>query len=150
MDTVRIHPAVSAVKFTLLIACMILAVGANAQDYRGEAVPLIGRHEPVELSRVRFLTFTFGHEGPMDMPLPTPPVAGREYFVEADVFGIESAETIRFELVDGAGRSLQPITMWKATDGADDGEFYGFVKVPNQPFNVAVSGTGVSGKGVSL
>ena len=120
---------------------------ASGQNYRGEALPVVQRVDPVEFSRLRFLTFTFGHEGPMDVPLRTPPVAGREYFVEADVFGISSASSIRFEIVDAAGRTLKTLTMWKASDGLDDGEFYGFVTVPNQPFRAAISGTTTSGAG---
>jgi len=119
----------------------------SAQNYRGEATPVVERVDPVEFSRLRFLTFAFGREGPMDVPLRTPPVAGREYFVEADVFGIDSASSVRFEIVDAAGRTLQTPTMWKASDGADDGEFYGFVKIPNQPFRAAISGINTSGSG---
>jgi hypothetical protein len=130
---------------TILTAGLVMASVANAQNYRGQAVPVVERRDPVELTRFRFLTFVFGHEGPMDTPLQSTPIVGREYFVEADVFGLESAATVRFELVDAAGRSLQTVTMWKANDGASDGEFYGFVKVPNQPFRAAVSGTGRSG-----
>src|SRR5215510_12188277 len=134
----------------LLVLSLVFGAVASAQSYRGEAIPVVQRVDPVEFLRLRFLTFAFGHEGPMDTPLSTPPVAGREYFVEADVFGIESAATIRFELVDAAGRSLQTLTMWKATDGSDDGEFYGFVTVPNQPFRVAASGSGRSGAAFRL
>src|SRR5262245_2630023 len=57
---------------------------AGAQDYRGEAVPVIERTDAVEFLRLNFLTFAFGREGPMDAPLRTPPVAGREYLVEVD------------------------------------------------------------------
>lgn len=81
----------------------------------------------------------------MDTPLSTPPIRGQEYFVEADIFGIESAASIRFELVDAAGRTLQVLTMWKASDGSTDGEFYGFVTVPSQPFRAAVTGTNRNG-----
>ena len=116
-----------------------------AQNYRGEAVPVAQRADPVEFSRLRFLTFVFGREGPMDAPLSTPPVMGREYFVEADVFGIESAANIRFELLGATGGGLQTLTMWKASDGATDGEFYGFVMVPRQPFRAVVTGTTKSG-----
>jgi hypothetical protein len=112
-----------------------------AQNYRGEALPVAQRADPVEFSRLRFLTFAFGREGPMDAPLSTPPVMGREYFVEADVFGIESAANIRFELLGATGSTLQTLTMWKASDGATDGEFYGFVTVPRQPFRAVVTGT---------
>src|SRR5262245_12069463 len=130
----------------LILVCLALAgTMVHAQNYRGEAVPVAERVDPVEFSRMRFLTFAFGREGPMDAPLPTPPVAGREYFVEADVFGIESASSIRFEIVDAAGRTLQTLTMWKASDGSTDGEFYGFVTAPTQPFRAAISGTNTSG-----
>lgn len=133
---------------SLLIVCLLLShadVGAQNNDYRGETVPVVGRTDPLEFSRLRFLTFTFGHEGPMDTPLNTPPVSGRQYFVEADVFGIESASSIRFEFVDTASRTLQTLTLWKASDASNDGEFYGFVTVPNQPFRAAMSGTSRSG-----
>ena len=129
----------------ILVGLALAGTVTNAQNYRGEAVPVVDRVDPVEFSRMRFLTFAFGREGPMDAPLPTPPVAGREYFVEADVFGVESASSIRFEIVDAAGRTLQTLTMWKASDGSADGEFYGFVTAPNQPFRAAVSGTNTSG-----
>jgi hypothetical protein len=134
------------IRSVLFFVGVILAGGAvNAQNYRGEAVPVVERANPIEFSRLRFLTFAFGREGPMDTPLRTPPVTGREYFVEADVFGIESATSIRFELVDGIGHPLQTLTMWKASDGSTDGEFYGFVRVPNQPFRAVVSGTNMAG-----
>src|SRR5262249_27079277 len=134
------------IRLLLLSICLTLsAVVADAQSYRGEAVPVIARSNPIEFSRLRFLTFVFGREGPMDTPLSTPPVAGREYFVEADVFGIESAASIRFQVVDASSRTLQTVTMWRASDSSDDGEFYGFVTVPNQPFRVSVSGTDTSG-----
>ena len=116
-----------------------------AQGFRGEAVPVVQRATAVGFSRLRFLTFVFGHEGPMDTPLASPPVMGREYFVEADLDGIESASSIRFELLDANGRFLQQLTMWKASDGSSDGEFYGFVTVPSQPFRAAISGTTITG-----
>lgn len=128
-----------------VLVALLFLTAAHAQSYRGEAVPVAQRADPVEFSRLRFLTFAFGREGPMDAPLPTPPVMGREYFVEADVFGIESAANIRFELLDATGRAMQTLTMWKASDGSTDGEFYGFVAVPTQPFRVAVVGTSTGG-----
>jgi hypothetical protein len=131
--------------FLICLCDLTAAASILAQNYSGEAVPVIERVEPIELSRLRFLTFAFGREGPMDAPLTTPPVAGREYFVEADVFGIETAASIRFEFVEASGRSLQALTMWKGSDASNDGEFYGFVTVPAVPFRVAISGTNVSG-----
>ncbi len=130
----------------IAILCVTLPCPVTlAQSFRGEAVPVAQRAAPVEFSRLRFLTFVFGHEGPMDAPLTSPPVMGREYFVEADLDGIESAASVRFELLDANGLSLQQLTMWKASDGSSDGEFYGFVTVPNQPFRAAIRGTTVNG-----
>src|SRR5262245_18522754 len=133
-------------RMCLLLSLLALVSSvARAQDYRGEAAPVVTRANPIEFSRFRFLTFVFGREGPMDTPLRAIPVAGREYFVEADVFGIESAASIRFELVDATGRSLQTLTMWKSSDGSSDGEFYGFVTVPGQPFRAVISGSSMNG-----
>ena len=112
MGTTRIRFSSPLSRMALLLSMLVFACSlAAAQDYRGEAVPAVERARPMEFSRLRFLTFAFGHEGPMDTPLRTTPIAGREYFVEADVFGIESAANIRFELVDASGRSLQTLTM---------------------------------------
>ena len=97
MDANRVRGCLGVVAVFALASSV-----ANAQNYRGEAIPVVQRIDPVEFTRLRFLTFAFGREGPMDAPLSTPPVAGREYFFEADIFGIESAATIRFELLDAA------------------------------------------------
>ena len=128
---------------TTVFLSLFFGLAVAAQDYRGEAIPKINHPDPIEFSRLRFLTFTFGHEGPMDMPLPTPPVSGREYFVEADILGMETVATIRFEFVDTTGRTVQTLNMW--TDSSTDGEFYGFVTVPSQPFRTAISGTTIDG-----
>jgi hypothetical protein len=130
----------------LLVGVLWLPGGAaSAQNYRGEAVPVVQRVDAVELIRVRLLTFAFGREGPMDTPLPTAPVAGREYFFEADVSGIESVATIRFELLNSSGMQLQTVTVWRDSDASDEGEFHGFVKLPSLPFRFAVSGSNTNG-----
>jgi len=131
--------------FIVILSSASTCMLTLAQGFRGEAVRVVQRIVPVEFSRLRFLTFVFGHEGPMDAPLASAPVMGREYFVEADLDGIESASSLRFELLDANGRTLQQLTMWKGSDGSSDGEFYGFVTVPNQPFRAAISGTTVTG-----
>jgi hypothetical protein len=78
----------------LLFACLaLMATAADAQNYRGEAVPVIQRVDPVEFLRLRFLTFAFGREGPMEAPLSTPPVAGREYLVDYSL-SISDTETV--------------------------------------------------------
>jgi len=131
--------------FIVIVCSASTCVLTLAQGFRGEAVPVVQRIVPVEFSRLRFLTFVFGREGPMDAPITSPPVMGREYFIEADLNGTEFVSSVRFELLDANGRSLQPVAMWKGSDSSTDGEFYGFVTVPNQPFRVAISGTTISG-----
>src|SRR5678816_2413930 len=74
LDGIWLEVGMDAVRL-LVIALVLAGSVANAQSYRGEAIPVVQRVDPVEFSRVRFLTFAFGHEGPMDAPLSTPPVA---------------------------------------------------------------------------
>jgi hypothetical protein len=131
-----------------VVCFAMLRALAMAQAYRGDAVPVMQRVSPVEFYGLRFLTAAFGREGPMDAPLPTPPVSGREYLVEADVSGVESVASLKFELLDANGRALRTLTMWRASDGSTDGEFHGFVTVPNQPFRVAVTGTTIDGAAI--
>ena len=77
-----------------VLLLVLLATVASAQTYQGEAIPVTQRVDPVEILQLRFLTFAFGREGPMDTPLATPPVAGNEYFFEADVFGIDQRSLV--------------------------------------------------------
>src|SRR5688572_27581159 len=87
-NRVKIGLRQSVFVFSSGILCLALMGGiARAQSYRGEALSVEQRAVPVEFSSLRFLTFAFGREGPMDVPLSTPPVMGREYFVEADLSG---------------------------------------------------------------
>ena len=133
--------------FALSSSILSLALGAIAlaQTYRGEVIPIAPRAAPIEFVSLRFLTFAFGREGPMDAPLQTQPVTGREYFVEANLSGVESALSVRFELIDINGHALQTVTMWSASDGITDGEFHGFVTVPDQPFRAVVTGDTTEG-----
>jgi len=136
------------IRFALLSGaiCLLLTNSQlRSQTAAGQAIPVVQRQDPAELIRMRFLTLVFGREGPMDAPLLTTPVTGREYFVEADLHGIESVASIRFVLVDTGGRELQSIPMWKSSDSSTDGEFYGLITVPSEPFRAAISGTGTNG-----
>lgn len=121
---------------------LLFAAGLAAQDYRGQVAPEPAARSAaaVEFNRFRFLVFSFGREGPSDIPLRGTPVQGREYFAEADLSGIGAAASVRFEVTDTAGRTLRTLTMWKATDSATDGEFHGFVNVPAQPFRIVAAG----------
>src|SRR6266851_2027440 len=132
------------------LAALLCATGLAlfAQDYRGEAVPrntAAPRASSISFSRFRLQSFAFGREGPTNVALRAAPVAGREYFAEADVYGIEGVASLRFELTDAAGRTLQTLAFWKSTDSSTDGEFFGFVTAPAQSFRVAAVGTALNG-----
>jgi len=131
-----------------IICVGLLVHQVLSQAFSGEAIPITQRIDATEFLRFRFLTLVFGREGPMDTPLTTAPVMGREYFVEADLHGIESASSVRFQLIDAAGRELDTIPVWKASDSFEDGEFNGFVTVPSQPFRVVVTGVAVNGASI--
>jgi hypothetical protein len=132
----------NVVAILIFVGAALAARPGQAQSYRGEAVPVVVRANSIEfLDDLEFLTLAYGHGGPMYAPLDTPPVMGREYFIEVDIFGIESAASIRFELVDSEGRSLQTLTLWKSSDDSSDGEFNGLMRVPDQPFRAVASGT---------
>jgi hypothetical protein len=131
-----------------VIPLMLTSSRAMSQIFAGEAIPVVQRTDPPQLLRFRFLALVFGREGPMDTALASAPVMGHEYLVEANLHGVESAASVRFQLIDMAGRELQTITMWKATDSSTEGDFYGIVTVPNQPFRAVVLGTATNGSAI--
>ncbi|MSV34839.1 MAG: hypothetical protein EXQ47_04480 [Bryobacterales bacterium] len=90
---------------------------------------------------MRFRTLALGREGPDYFPLKSTAVQGRQYLADARIDGIEGVAAVRFELTDAAGRALQLLSMWKATDSSTDGEFLGLVTIPGQPFRMAAVGT---------
>ncbi len=146
-----LHFGPNQIRFILLSAviCLVLThAPLRSQTFAGQALPVAQRQDPPQLLRMRFLTLVFGREGPMDTALLTTPVMAREYFVEADLHGIESVASIRFQFIDGGGRELQSIPMWKSSDSSTDGEFFGLVTVPSQPFRAAISGTGTNGSAI--
>jgi hypothetical protein len=106
---------------------------------------------PSRVSGVQFFSFEFqrpyfGREGPNFMRLDGQPSAGAEYFVKAELFRQEVVASAKFELVDEGGRAIQLLHMSKSDNSLDHGEYEGFVKVPAQPFRVAVSGRDLDGK----
>ena len=99
----------------------------------------------IELSGFEFLRAYFGREGPNFSGLEGEPSAGVEYLAEAELFGQEAAATAKFEMVDELGGVIQPLRFSKSSNSLDEGDFFGLVRVPPQPFRVKVSGTDVSG-----
>lgn len=121
----------------------VLSATLGAQDFRGEITPRAARGTPTAISfgRLRFRTLALGREGPGYFPLRSVAVQGHEYMADARIDGIEGVASIRFELIDAAGRALQPLTLWKQSDASDSGAFLGLVTIPRQPFRMAAAGT---------
>ena len=128
----------------LALLLVIATLPAAAQDFRGSVVPrntTPRSAKAIDFFALRFQSLTLGHEGPNYFGIEHPPVKGREYLVGAVVSGIDAIASLRFDLTDEIGSSVQPLVMWKADDSESDGRFYGFVSVPSHPFRFIVSGS---------
>jgi hypothetical protein len=106
---------------------------------------------PSRAKEIDFFTFEFqrpylGFEGPNFTRLAEEPSAGARYLVRADLFRQEAVATAKFELVDSGGRLIGLPHLSKRNTYLDDGNYDGFVKVPTQPFRVAVSGKDIYGQ----
>jgi len=104
------------------------------------------RVKDLQFSRFEFQLPYLGREGPNFTRLDGQPTAGAQYLVKAELFGQEVAATAKFELVDEVDRVIQLLHMSKSDNSLDHGAYAGFVKVPSQPFRVAVSGRDLDGK----
>jgi hypothetical protein len=104
------------------------------------------RARGVEFFSFEFQRTYFGREGPNFTRLEGQPSAGAQYLVKAELFRQEVVATAKFELVDKGGRVIQLLHLSKSDNSLDHGKYDGFVKVPSQPFHVAVSGRDLDGK----
>lgn len=136
----------------LLVLRTILCCGQSA-IFGDDAPRPVKRFtsDPSRARGVEFFSFEFqrpylGREGPNFTRLEGQPSAGAQYLVKAELFGQEEVATAKFELVDKGGRVIQLLHLSKSDNSLDDGEYDGFMKVPSQPFHVAVSGSDVDGK----
>ena len=104
------------------------------------------RAAEVTLFDFKFLRPYLGREGPNFTELDGEPSAGAQYLANAELFRQESVSTAKFELVDEAGSVIQLLHFFKQDNSLERGRFVGSVKVPRQPFRVAVSGMGIDGE----
>lgn len=77
------------------------------------------------------------------------PSRGAQYFVEAKLSPQEVIATAKFEAIDESGKVILLIGLFRVPAPDGDSEFYGLMRVPNQPFRVRVSGNGVDGASYS-
>ena len=132
----------SRAKLALLLA--VATLPTVAQNYQGAVVPRDSTPrsaKAIDFFVLEFQSQAWGREGPSLIAIETPPVKGREYFVEAEVSGIDAIASLRFDLTDEAGGSVTTPAMWKADDSESEGDFYGLVTVPSHPFRFVVSGS---------
>jgi DNA-binding winged helix-turn-helix (wHTH) protein len=151
-----ISRAVTATRFIfplLILVVQTLPCCGQSAVLRDDAAHPVERFtsDPSRVRGVQFFSFEFqrpyfGREGPNFTRLDGQPSAGAQYLVKADLFRQEVAATAKFELVDIGGRVIQLLPMSKSDNSLDHGEYAGFVKVPSQPFRVAVSGRDLHGK----
>lgn len=99
----------------------------------------------IEILRFDFLHPYLGYEGPNFTELEGEPSAGVDYLVEAQLFGVDAVVSARFDMIDEQGNVIQRLRFSKADNSLADGNFFGLVKVPFQPFRIKVSGTVVDG-----
>ena len=104
------------------------------------------RASEVAVMSFEFLRPYLGREGPNFTESDGEPSAGAQYLANAELYGQEAASTTKFELVDQRGNVIQLLHFFKQDNALERGRFVGSVKVPGQPFRVAVSGMGIDGQ----
>ncbi len=97
-----------------------------------------------------FQSIYFGREGPNYMSIKGEPSKGAQQLAKAELFGQEEVTTAKFELTDEAGNVLELLHFVKLSHSSSDGEYFGLVSVPTQPFRVRVSGKDTHGADFKL
>ncbi|MDQ3667683.1 MAG: hypothetical protein M3410_14145 [Acidobacteriota bacterium] len=140
---------ISLILLQSALACVGQTQGAQSVNHsRRDVKRHADRSSPggeIHFSSFAFLRSYLGREGPNFLGLEGEPSAGFDYLAKAELFGLESAATVKFEMVDARGRVIQPLGFSKSNNAVDDGEFVGLVKVPAQPFRIKVTGTHLRG-----
>lgn len=114
----------------LLLLLLLGALPCPAQSAGAGEAPLpVRRRAPSAGSNVECSGFEFqrpylGYEGPNFTALDGEPSAGARYLVKADLFWQEPPATVKFELVDAAGRSLGPLRLSKSDTSPEDGPYF--------------------------
>lgn len=104
------------------------------------------RAAEVSVLSFEFLRPYLGREGPNFTQSKVEPSAGAQYLANAELYRQEAVSTAKFELVDEGGNVIQLLHFFKQDNSIERGRFVGSVKIPGQPFRVAVSGMGIDGQ----
>lgn len=112
--------------------------------------PLINIAKPlsvaeIDVTDVDFLEPRFGHGGIDLVPLEGEPVAGKEYVVEARIYGENAMAHATFEVLDESGRAIQALAMGRKPEVWTP-RFLGMMTVPQKSFRIALSGEATDGR----
>ncbi len=93
-----------------------------------------------------FQQIYFGREGPNYIRIKGEPSQGAQQLAKAELFGHEAIATVRFEMLNQAGKLIQRLRLTKTSYRLSDGQYEGLINVPVQPFRVVVSGQDIHGR----
>ena len=94
----------------------------------------------IDFHSFEFQTIYFGREGPNYRSLRAEPSRAAQQLAKAEIFAQPAIGSIKFELINENGATLQLLYFVKTSHIASDGEYFGLVTVPEVPFRVKVSG----------
>ena len=124
-------------------------VSAFASTGKGHPVPRSSTARPsakdIVFHSFEFQTIYFGREGPNYKTLRSEPSRRAMQLAKAEIFGLPAISSIKFELVDESGATVQLLHFVRTSHVASDGEYFGLVNVPEVPFRVRASGDDIDG-----
>ena len=140
---------------SLAVAVLLTLACLSAEQSESSPVVSQRRSWPVEkisttVANIEFVDFDFeqfaiSRHGPTPFRIDDLPSTGTKYFVTAELIGVETISTLKFEAVDQQGALIAVVPMIQMTgpDGAP--EFFGVMLIPDRPFRIVASGQAIDG-----
>jgi hypothetical protein len=125
---------------------MLVWVNAHGQPRPLRNVSRAPSPSEISILRVSLQDLKPAHGGPSYFPVKRQPFRGMSEIAEATVFGQEAIATIRFELVDQAGRVIRNVPAMRTGNGADSDGYVLKLEVPDLPFRIQIRGTDLRGR----
>ena len=124
-------------------------VSSSAPNGKGHLVKRTTTAQPsardIVFHSFDFQIIYFGREGPNYKSLRAEPSKKAQQLAKASIFDQPAIGSIKFEIIDEDGSTLQLLHFVKTSHIASDGEYFGLVTVPEVPFRVKVSGNDIDG-----
>jgi hypothetical protein len=102
--------------------------------------------EEISILRVDLQDLKPAHGGPSYFSVKRAPFRGKSEIAEVTVFGQEAIATIRFELIDEAGRVLQAVSAARTGNAIDSDGYALKLDVPDRPFRLRIRGSDLRGR----